>query len=310
MGLDAEMMSSNEIHSFEGEAENDKDFMGIYIGGRNNIKQRHGKGWAIFPNGDQYDGDYVNGQRHGIGLYVFQNGARYLGQYRRGQKSGKGIFFYPDGSIYDGNWQKNLRHGSGIYTYANEDIYDGNWHKGLRHGLGCYIFKNETAVFRGTWIQGIPVGSMEIDFQIYKYHGNYDYQYPQGPGIFSFMSKYMLSGYYKSESINLLKEEIIEGNDIENISEKFQNNKHPKLLENVLSPPLWYSQTVSKYDFSKLPQKSMLWDLSDSEYSTCDFSFNESEINEFTMKEPEPFEQEECETECEPNASKSIVSTE
>lgn len=53
-----------------------------YFGDRNALSERHGNGWAILPNGDQYDGQYRHGQRHGEGLYVFKNGARYLGHYR------------------------------------------------------------------------------------------------------------------------------------------------------------------------------------------------------------------------------------
>lgn len=56
----------------------------LYIGGRNSKGERNGRGWAILPNGDQYDGQYRKGQRHGIGLYVFKDGSRYYGQYRCG----------------------------------------------------------------------------------------------------------------------------------------------------------------------------------------------------------------------------------
>lgn len=42
---------------------------GSYEGERNENEERHGKGKAILPNGDVYEGEYVNGKRHGHGVY-------------------------------------------------------------------------------------------------------------------------------------------------------------------------------------------------------------------------------------------------
>lgn len=36
-----------------------------YDGERNDLGERHGKGKAVLPNGDIYEGNYANGQRHG-----------------------------------------------------------------------------------------------------------------------------------------------------------------------------------------------------------------------------------------------------
>ena len=36
-----------------------------YEGERNEKDERHGKGRAVLPNGDIYDGQYENGKRHG-----------------------------------------------------------------------------------------------------------------------------------------------------------------------------------------------------------------------------------------------------
>ena len=42
---------------------------------------RHGRGKAILPNGDAYEGEYQHGMRHGKGTYRFKNGARYNGEH-------------------------------------------------------------------------------------------------------------------------------------------------------------------------------------------------------------------------------------
>lgn len=44
--------------------------LGTYDGERNEREERHGKGRAILPNGDIYEGEYENGKRHGNGIYT------------------------------------------------------------------------------------------------------------------------------------------------------------------------------------------------------------------------------------------------
>ena len=44
-----------------------------YEGDRNENEERHGKGIAHLPNGDIYEGEYVNGKRHGKVRFRFDN---------------------------------------------------------------------------------------------------------------------------------------------------------------------------------------------------------------------------------------------
>lgn len=44
-------------------------YLGEYEGERNEAEERHGKGKAKLPNGDEYEGDYSHGKRHGQGTY-------------------------------------------------------------------------------------------------------------------------------------------------------------------------------------------------------------------------------------------------
>ncbi|CAM9146497.1 unnamed protein product, partial [Lampetra planeri] len=74
--------------------------IGEYEGGRDELGERHGRGRALLPSGDTYEGDYVAGQRHGQGSYRFKSGSLYRGDYQQGRKHGYGAFHYPDGSHY------------------------------------------------------------------------------------------------------------------------------------------------------------------------------------------------------------------
>jgi radial spoke head protein 1 len=68
--------------SDDGSNMGDKDegpSIGVYEGDRNGDKQRHGRGKNTFPNGDVYEGQYVNGRRYGEGTYIWKAGHKYTG---------------------------------------------------------------------------------------------------------------------------------------------------------------------------------------------------------------------------------------
>uniref|UniRef100_A0A0A9YDX0 Radial spoke head 1 n=1 Tax=Lygus hesperus TaxID=30085 RepID=A0A0A9YDX0_LYGHE len=192
-------MADPEKAEAEGEGgeggEGPEDTIGEYEGERNPLKERHGLGRALLPNGDYYEGMYRKGLRNGLGLYVFTNGARYNGHYHKGKKQGIGTFYYPDGTRYEGEWKNDLRHGYGAYYYANGDIYEGQWRNGVREGLGCYIYKGLGAKFMGSWREGKMDGPGQIITHAHRYHGNWYENMPQGNGVFTFKSNVMQHGH-------------------------------------------------------------------------------------------------------------------
>ncbi len=123
--------------------------MQLYEGQRNEAKLRHGKGKNTFPNGDVYEGDYVNGKKHGNGIYRWNKevgGALYKGNYSEGERNGVGLMVFPDGSKYHGAFVKGKRTGLGVLVYANGDYYKGEWLDDAKHGLGEYGYSNGSKV--------------------------------------------------------------------------------------------------------------------------------------------------------------------
>ncbi|XP_065358115.1 radial spoke head 1 homolog [Calliphora vicina] len=274
--------------------------IGLYIGGRNSKGERNGRGWAILPNGDQYDGQYRKGQRHGIGVYVFKDGSRYYGQYRCGIRSGRGIFIYPDGSYYEGAWRKNLKHGKGRYCYSNGDSYCGSWYRGQRHGVGIYTSKTlssnniyGTVSFTGTWRQGVRVGPFQLNFgsedKSATLHGTWDNLYPQGPCVFSFNNRYLLMGYFQTPgreawlALQAKNERSEQANDFmeENTALEETNNNEQDIWSDESS--LWYAQDMCAYDMSLLPQEPVPLPISDSDISVCSLS---TEATERSIEKP------------------------
>lgn len=87
---------------------------------------------VVYPSGDKYDGDMVEGKRHGKGTY-----------YERAT-----------GNKYEGEWKDDMRHGRGVLTSGASDfIYDGEWVGDKRTGNGhCTIRGRES--YTGEWAIG------------------------------------------------------------------------------------------------------------------------------------------------------------
>lgn len=272
--------------------------LGKYIGSRNSKLQRHGNGWALLPNQDQYEGHYKNGFRCGKGLYIFKNGARYSGDWVKGLKHGFGKFIYPDGSFYEGEWSKDHRHGHGIYKYSNGDVYEGAWNLSVKHGLGSYCFKNGESKFIGTWMDGVRIGPAEVVYKKFRFNGNWNNGF-KGPGVFTFGCKYMASGdYIEKEESDSDTDSIKSADSLEKVGIK----------EVKMNVPIWKTKEILKYDRSKLPEKPMPFPKAQSEdmLSSCEVTpYNsDDELMAFDVDPAAEMEEDEGEIE---NENEEIV---
>ncbi|CAH2076106.1 unnamed protein product, partial [Iphiclides podalirius] len=251
----------------KGEAGEDEDTIGIYVGGRNAEGDRHGEGWALLPNGDFYQGCYCRGMRNGKGLYVFKNGARYDGEWRRAMKYGVGHMTYPDGSSYEGDWRYDLKQGFGAYYYPNGDIYEGAWFKGKRHGLGTYFHAEHQVKFMGTWVEGVMEGPGQIMYPRVRFHGSWCRGLPRGPGCFVFDTNCMQHGFYE-----LIKdpkhEEYGEGEeekDKEQNDEKLGEGEQEDEIDDTLGKiAVWRARNVTAYIPEFLPPEPVPLPIHDS----------------------------------------------
>lgn len=255
-----------EIESIDEEGEGLTDTIGLYEGERNEAGERHGKGYALLPNSDQYDGEYRNGFRHGQGTYYFKKGHRYEGNWKQGLKHGIGKFYYPDGSIYEGEWKSDQRQGYGVYTYPNQDRYEGNWYKGKKHGTGNYIYKEDDVNFHGTWKHGVLEGPVEIMFNRYRFHGHYQDNQAIGPAVYSFDHKYMTVGYM-SENSSAGKQERLLDENIDGIAQ-----------DTVKAPTQWTPIEIKLYDYKEIPQQPVSLPVMDSMESICKSISEEASI--------------------------------
>ena len=55
-----------------------------------------GKATASYPNGDLFDGDFLDGRREGRGTYRYaSNGDKYEGDWVNSKAHGQGLYFNP-----------------------------------------------------------------------------------------------------------------------------------------------------------------------------------------------------------------------
>lgn len=76
------------------------------------------EGYEKLPNGDQYQGQYVQGLREGKGEWVGKYRDNYAGEWRAGERSGWGVANYALGGRYEGPWSGDQPDGKGNIIYA------------------------------------------------------------------------------------------------------------------------------------------------------------------------------------------------
>src|SRR3954463_10854208 len=69
---------------------------------------KQGRGVKTWPNGDRYEGAFVEDRKQGVGAYSFGAGPS-------------------AGESYEGEWLADRRHGYGEYRWPTGDVYRGPW---------------------------------------------------------------------------------------------------------------------------------------------------------------------------------------
>ena len=61
-----------------------------------------------WPDGEYYEGSYLNDERSGIGTYTWPNGDKFIGEWARDMRNGEGIFYNKKGEVIaKGSWKND-----------------------------------------------------------------------------------------------------------------------------------------------------------------------------------------------------------
>ena len=119
---------------------------------------------SMMIDGNQYEGETINGLPHGQGVMIYKEGTtgkvQYKGTWVNGECHGQGTMVYIDRSVYIGNFSHNLREGTGIYE-TSDYTYDGEWRNDAFNGFGRKIYRDKNAFikhFAGEFVDGIIHG--------------------------------------------------------------------------------------------------------------------------------------------------------
>eukprot|EP00934_Nitzschia_sp_Nitz4_P002124 Nitzschia sp. Nitz4//scaffold341_size29662//15258//16685//NITZ4_008039-RA/size29662-processed-gene-0.27-mRNA-1//-1//CDS//3329548549//2124//frame0 len=119
----------------------------------------HGHGTLTNPQGDVYEGPFIDGIKEGKGANMtYHDGRSFKGRYHLG-KMREGHLIFADGSYYEGLLENNKRSGFGLYKFKNGDQYEGQWKNDLMHGRGKMEWNLDGAWYNGDWEFGIQHGT-------------------------------------------------------------------------------------------------------------------------------------------------------
>lgn len=134
-----------------------------------------GKGRVIYPNGDYFEGEIVNGKAEGKGKYTEGN-VTFSGQFNNNLQDGfgveKGENYFFEGIFQEGvkkqgklNWidsepceymgefLDNCFEGRGTLV-SKEGKYIGNFSHGLKNGQGKLFYKDKHQYYQGEFVNG------------------------------------------------------------------------------------------------------------------------------------------------------------
>ena len=159
-----------------------------------------GKAIAKYPNGDSYEGYFIDGSREGRGVYRYSsNGEKYDGEWIKNFKHGIGRMTYAKAGEYNGFWENGRRHGEGVFTYTNGDVYSGWWKFGEKEGTGTYTFKSTGMKLFGEWSAGQILQGKWIYPNGMFYEGSFENNKPKGAGKWVFKNGNVLDGQYEQK---------------------------------------------------------------------------------------------------------------
>ncbi len=193
----------------------------------NSSRDYTGVATATYPNGEIYEGSYVEGIREGDGTYRFLNGNVYSGKWRENRKHGMGKMTYSGKGEYNGLWENGRRHGEGVFKYPNGDTYSGWWRFGVKEGAGTYNFADTGMKMIGDWKEStIEKGKWVYPNGMY-YEGGFQNNKPNGEGEWHFPNGNICKGSHSQAAKQADdEEEVEEGEGKDEILINWQSDTH------------------------------------------------------------------------------------
>ena len=165
----------------------------------------------VYPNGESYQGEYVNGVRDGHGKLVTSGGTKiYIGKFVNGLYHGPGTLEWLPyiqhnkpvrGRTFNGTFEKGIREGAGEYHDETGNTWKGEWKNDSFTGKGILI-KSNGERFEGAWLKG----KLHCEKAIIKYVNGDTYEgpmvYGKCHGEMGYLSYSKCNGSYVGQFVN------------------------------------------------------------------------------------------------------------
>lgn len=177
----------------------------------------NGHGVMVWPNGERYEGWFVNNMRDGYGIMRYENGDTYIGDWSENLRYGHGVYNYFNHSSktkYVGEWKNNNIEGYGSLHLQQGEFQTGYWNKNqfkainetdacingdCENGWGSYIFADKS-LYVGEFSDGKRHGQ---GTQVYrmgtKYKGTYVEGEREGFGTYYYINGNKYEGEWKRQ---------------------------------------------------------------------------------------------------------------
>mmetsp|Transcript_15842 Transcript_15842/g.23850 ORF Transcript_15842/g.23850 Transcript_15842/m.23850 type:complete len:231 (-) Transcript_15842:87-779(-) len=112
----------------------------------------------------RYEGNYKDGARNGVGKMTYPNGDIYEGEWLDNKMHGEGTYIYKKtGDIYSGSWAANAKNGEGRYEFGGDSsVLVGHWQNG-QINKGTWELKG-AGKYDGEFKLGRPIGDGRFEF--------------------------------------------------------------------------------------------------------------------------------------------------
>jgi hypothetical protein len=123
---------------------------------KSNIK--HGRGIQIWEDGTKYLGYHKNNKANVKGKLFHPDGDIYDGEWLDGKAENKGVYISNfDNSYYSGMWKQDKQHGHGEEYWQDGSKYEGEYYYGKKTGMGKFFWPDKSSYigeFEDNMIEG------------------------------------------------------------------------------------------------------------------------------------------------------------
>ena len=168
----------------------------IYKGTVNDNMIKEGYGKLYLPNGNIYEGFFMDNCMEGRGRLISIEGYIIEGDFVNDNVSGYGKWMDMNGTVYKGNWLLNKKNGMGEEIYLDGSHYFGKFEQGKKNGKGKFTFKEGNS-YEGEFCNNEMKGEGKYKFKDGRmYLGQFNNNKMNGYGLFYWPDKKIYYGHY------------------------------------------------------------------------------------------------------------------